>query len=336
MMIAARVELVARARAPVAGCSGTGTFARSGSGSLLPHSTLSVPASLSRLFFPPHTLYLPRVLLSFPEYPTMPSEQSLLTSHEQSQSDLPQSQIKYCSCLANDQLTQPIPFFQPGQDNTDSPTLICPSCGSCMPPSPRTDLDQQPEPETDDDLLEVAESQRNLRRWAAALHDGDNEANERHTHSIHQHTHSSHEQSLHDEMDIEAPTPLSSRPDALRADPHAPASQQQLHTVSSSSSPGPLSIVTSHLSPAYSTHNHNSHAPAPSPSSPVASSSRQRQSRPFPPPDPRVDITRIRVRSRGHHCLYPGATFQGTQKSGRNSYDVNVTIVVRGSCLLLL
>ncbi|KAF8503318.1 vacuolar import and degradation protein-domain-containing protein [Russula emetica] len=46
-----------------------------------------------------------------------------------------------------------------------------------------------------------------------------------------------------------------------------------------------------------------------------------------PTPDPSVDITRIRVRSQGHHCLYPGATFQGTQKSGRNSYDVTVSIV---------
>lgn len=44
--------------------------------------------------------------------------------------------------------------------------------------------------------------------------------------------------------------------------------------------------------------------------------------------DPLVDITRIRVRSQGQHCLYPGARFTGTQKSGRNSYDVNVTIVV--------
>ncbi|KAH9981034.1 vacuolar import and degradation protein-domain-containing protein [Lactifluus volemus] len=44
-------------------------------------------------------------------------------------------------------------------------------------------------------------------------------------------------------------------------------------------------------------------------------------------PDPSVDITRIRMRSQGHHCLYPGATFQGTQKSGRNSYDVTVSIV---------
>jgi glucose-induced degradation protein 4 len=48
-----------------------------------------------------------------------------------------------------------------------------------------------------------------------------------------------------------------------------------------------------------------------------------------PTPDPSVDITRLRVRSQGHHCLYPGATFQGTQKSGRNSYDVTVSIVVR-------
>lgn len=53
-------------------------------------------------------------------------------------------------------------------------------------------------------------------------------------------------------------------------------------------------------------------------------------------PDPFTDITRLRVRSRGHQCLYPGASFQGTQKSGRNSYDVNVTIVVGPFCLVLL
>ena len=47
-----------------------------------------------------------------------------------------------------------------------------------------------------------------------------------------------------------------------------------------------------------------------------------------PAPDPYIDVTRIRMRSQGHHCLYPGATFQGTQKSGRNSYDVTVSIVV--------
>ena len=45
-------------------------------------------------------------------------------------------------------------------------------------------------------------------------------------------------------------------------------------------------------------------------------------------PDPLADVTRLRVRSKGHKCLYPGATFEGTQKSGRTSYEVQVTIVV--------
>ncbi|KAF8559802.1 hypothetical protein OG21DRAFT_1503024 [Imleria badia] len=53
----------------------------------------------------------------------------------------------------------------------------------------------------------------------------------------------------------------------------------------------------------------------------------QRSSVPTPVPDPATDITFLRVRAQRHHCLYPGATFQGTQKSGRNSYEVNVTIV---------
>uniref|UniRef100_A0A0W0FLE3 Protein kinase domain-containing protein n=1 Tax=Moniliophthora roreri TaxID=221103 RepID=A0A0W0FLE3_MONRR len=49
--------------------------------------------------------------------------------------------------------------------------------------------------------------------------------------------------------------------------------------------------------------------------------------RPYLAPSPLTDISRLRVRSQTHHCLYPGAIFQGTQKSGRNSYDVTVTIV---------
>lgn len=55
------------------------------------------------------------------------------------------------------------------------------------------------------------------------------------------------------------------------------------------------------------------------------------RSHPFITPSPLTDITRLRVRSQGNHCLYPGAVFEGTQKSGRSSYDVNVTIVVRTS-----
>ncbi|KZV73457.1 hypothetical protein PENSPDRAFT_574665 [Peniophora sp. CONT] len=46
-----------------------------------------------------------------------------------------------------------------------------------------------------------------------------------------------------------------------------------------------------------------------------------------PAPDPFVDISRLRIRQQAHHCLYPGSTFEGTQKSGRNSYEVKVTIV---------
>lgn len=44
-------------------------------------------------------------------------------------------------------------------------------------------------------------------------------------------------------------------------------------------------------------------------------------------PDPLADVTRLRVRPRGHQCLYPGARFEGSQKSGRNSYEVTVSIV---------
>ncbi|KAF8136612.1 vacuolar import and degradation protein-domain-containing protein [Boletus edulis] len=66
--------------------------------------------------------------------------------------------------------------------------------------------------------------------------------------------------------------------------------------------------------------------PAQQRSSPDAARSRIQTSS-TPTPDPAIDITRLRVRAQRHHCLYPGATFQGTQKSGRNSYDVNVTIV---------
>ena len=65
----------------------------------------------------------------------------------------------------------------------------------------------------------------------------------------------------------------------------------------------------------------------------VARGRSQRSSVSTTVPDPTTDITRLRVRAQRHHCLYPGATFQGTQKSGRNSYDVNVTIVVRSACV---
>ena len=44
-------------------------------------------------------------------------------------------------------------------------------------------------------------------------------------------------------------------------------------------------------------------------------------------PDPLVELSRLRNPPKGRGCLYPGATFNGTQKSGRNSYDVTVRVV---------
>lgn len=127
-----------------------------------------------------------------------------------------------------------------------------------------------------------------------------------------------------------------------------PPSAQDLQTSPSSShakseySPGtpPASQRTQRWSSSTSQAQGGSHEPSrptptgakpvmepPSPSQSLISSSRP-PSLPVFSPDPLADITRIRVRSHSYGCLYPGATFQGTQKSGKNSYDVTVTIVV--------
>ncbi|SPO34659.1 uncharacterized protein PSFLO_00130 [Pseudozyma flocculosa] len=38
-------------------------------------------------------------------------------------------------------------------------------------------------------------------------------------------------------------------------------------------------------------------------------------------PDPLMELSRLRSPPKGRGCLFPGAVFNGTQKSGRNSYD---------------
>ncbi|UZJ56572.1 hypothetical protein CBS101457_005892 [Exobasidium rhododendri] len=43
--------------------------------------------------------------------------------------------------------------------------------------------------------------------------------------------------------------------------------------------------------------------------------------------EPRQEISKLRCSSRGRGCLFAGAKFNGTQKSGRMSYDVTVQIV---------
>ncbi|CAO1631368.1 unnamed protein product [Sympodiomycopsis kandeliae] len=44
-------------------------------------------------------------------------------------------------------------------------------------------------------------------------------------------------------------------------------------------------------------------------------------------PDPFQDVSRLRVPPRGRGCLYPGAMFSGTQRSGNSSYGVTVEIL---------
>jgi hypothetical protein len=95
---------------------------------------------------------------------------------------------------------------------------------------------------------------------------------------------------------------------------------------SSSSYPKPQSFSSHSDESTYTLHNSSNFPSHSSQPSIVHTRTLERSSR---NPSPLTDITRLRVRSQGHHCLYPGAIFQGTQKSGRNSYDVNVTIVVR-------
>ncbi|KAF9475843.1 hypothetical protein BDN70DRAFT_883168 [Pholiota conissans] len=88
-----------------------------------------------------------------------------------------------------------------------------------------------------------------------------------------------------------------------------------------------LSNIQCTIAPVQSTHRHPSRfSVAPYETTPTCQQQQSPQHS-IAAADPLADITRLRIRNRPHHCLYPGATFQGTQKSGRNSYDVDVTIV---------
>jgi glucose-induced degradation protein 4 len=126
-----------------------------------------------------------------------------------------------------------------------------------------------------------------------------------------------------DGMDMdEVPTPslTASSPYTPISALSSTASMYSQPTTLSTSRPVALSIHTHSTTPRPVTHQsrNNTSKDTLSHSPRVSSSS----------PDPLLDITHIRVRSQGHHCLYPGSVFQGTQKSGRNSYEVTVNIVV--------
>lgn len=245
----------------------------------------------------------------------MPSEHPTLLA--QPQDDQAQQQIKLCSSchrpLALD--SQNTTFLLCDDPDANDATIVCTPCRN----SHRTD--PPPVSVARGEFL-FAQVERELRRRAAALPDENNEANIPQSAPINTPAQSSgHAQfSLDEDINMEPPA---TRQQSL--------SQPQPAMASSSSQPSSsqrkqLRVVVDHHQQALSTPYAAHHA-----ITPISRASSNRTQHPQMTsfyPDPLVDITRLRVRSQGHQCLYPGATFQGTQKSGRNSYDVNVTIVV--------
>jgi glucose-induced degradation protein 4 len=177
-----------------------------------------------------------------------------------------------------------------------------------------------------------AQVERELRRRAEALPDGNSEAGQLQPPSLATTAQNSAQFSLDDiEMDT-APTP---RP-RLQTPSHPPSASSSASQLVSTPQGGSTSAVSSRKplrvdvrSPHHQAPSHSQTAQRSAiPISRAPSNKSQPQHMVLSYPDPMIDITHLRVRSQGHQCLYPGASFQGTQKSGRNSYDVNVTIVV--------
>ncbi|KAH9951234.1 vacuolar import and degradation protein-domain-containing protein [Amylocystis lapponica] len=260
----------------------------------------------------------------------MPSEQIPVTPHDQVQQDQAQSQIKHCSAchspLSSDVPNTP-PFILRDAPDASDAAVVCSSCRS------RLALCAEPPLRTRDGLF--AEVERELLRRAASLQDGCNEATALQLSPRPHVSHTPSDPCPDEDMESEAPAPAQAPSTTVdAATPSALSPLQSAATPEGQQPQIPLASTRPTLT-AIDTHDlHPSIPSSPRALQPVvnptviASGSKPRwQASPASSPDPLVDITRLRVRSQGHHCLYPGATFQGTQKSGRNSYDVNVTIV---------
>ena len=265
------------------------------------------------------------------------------TPHSQQQQELPQQQIKVCSSchhpLSGEPATTPF-LLHDGEDASDT-SIICQPCRTRILTAR---IEAPPVSGARGEVL-FAQVERELRRRQASLQAADNEANALHppADSIiacpSDHLQHHEQRASHDDEDVEMVSPTATHPQPIPAPSesfHRPSFVEGSSYGSSSSLPTrkALTVVVNHGAAP-----HQSQAPASSTHlslSPVsanhwASPTRDRAQpahHPSAHPDPLVDITRLRVRSQGHHCLYPGAVFQGTQKSGRNSYDVSVTIVV--------
>ena len=252
----------------------------------------------------------------------MPSEH--LAATQQLHDDQAQQQIKLCSsCHRPLSVDSPnTPFLLIDNNDSNEATIVCAPCRNSLMAHR---MESPPVSVARGEYL-FAQVERELRRRAAALPDLTNEANLQHPSSAESTAQiSEHAQfSLDEDIDMDAPTP---RPHQTQSHVQTAASSSASTSATSRKSLRVVVDTTPH-------HHHQALPTTHAAQHTIIPISRASSSQSQPPqvissyPDPLDDITRLRVRSQGHHCLYPGATFQGTQKSGRNSYDVNVTIVV--------
>ncbi|KIP08139.1 hypothetical protein PHLGIDRAFT_127180 [Phlebiopsis gigantea 11061_1 CR5-6] len=269
-----------------------------------------------------------------PSSATMPSEHP--TAHAQQPPEQSQQQIKLCSTchhpLSGDSAATTPFLLHDGEDPSDT-TIVCSPCRARII-ALRIEAAPLPAFAARGEVL-FAQVERELRRRHASLQSGSNEADimqqlaEPISLSPPQTTSPAHDEDVQMDSPVAAPHPASGSLADLARRPHF-VEGSSCGPSTSASGRRALAVVVNHgLAPNQSlasTHVVSS----PVAISPWASTSRDRaQHAHHAPahPDPFVDITRLRLRSQGNRCLYPGATFQGTQKSGRNSYDVSVTIV---------
>ncbi|GBE82253.1 hypothetical protein SCP_0406370 [Sparassis crispa] len=235
-------------------------------------------------------------------------------THDPSQPDIQQQQIKLCfachSPLSPDSINTPL-IHHDSAESSDT-TIVCTQCRIRL-------LALRPASVPRDSVY--VELERDLRR-AVSQQDGCNEAIPVQQDSTSRATHATTHQFPDNVMQLE-PSALPT-PSSLSSSTAPCTATHEASSHSPSARPSLVPINTSDIIVPQVCNIQYEVAP---PSTAASSSSKVRPRGPAASPDPLVDITRLRVRSQGHHCLYPGAIFQGTQKSGRNSYDVTVTIV---------
>lgn len=227
----------------------------------------------------------------------MPSEYNVPNIDDQIHQDQQQGQIKVCS-LCHTLLDPSSLVFL----TSAAAATVCAGCrdhvrplrNTFITPDPRscididTDFTRQP-------ILDTGNHPQNTRRLLgdhSYIEDTDMGSPSSSSQSDH-----------HQYRSVQVPQPSYSSKLSLNIPCHTlPPTTLPHHQSHSTTTTAPQNVHSTHIS---RRHGHSSYSPS-----------------------PLTDITRLRMRSQAHQCLYPGASFQGTQKSGRHSYDVTVTIVV--------